>query len=325
MYVHTCLVVEALLALEAWTDLTGEQQATLFAAALLHDVAKPVCTTLLDGKITSPGHAKKGEYLARAIVADAGRSFAFTEEICKLVRFHGLPLWFWEKTDPRKAVIEASLLVNTERLALLAEADVRGRFCPDQQELLDRIDLFREFCQENQCYGKPRNFASDHSRFVYFQKQGSSPDYDAYDDTAFEVILMSGLPGSGKDTWIKNNAPHLPVVSLDALRRELHIAADDNQSRVIQEAKERAKGYLRARQPFVWNATNVTKRMRAQLIELFSGYKARVCIVYLDTPLARVLEQNKRRVEVVPERVVYELWNKRDVPDLTEAHRVVVA
>src|SRR5437879_1968992 len=49
-----------------------------------------------------------------------------------------------------------------------AEADVRGRMCADGRKLLERIDLFRQFCAELDCFEQPRAFASAHSRFVYF-------------------------------------------------------------------------------------------------------------------------------------------------------------
>lgn len=335
VFVHTGMVVAALFALPEWETLPSNARAALYAAALLHDVAKPACTVVdpATGAITSAGHARRGERMARTILAEAAldTDFALTEAVCKLVRLHGLPLWFWEKPDPCRAVIEASLLCDTRLLALLAEADVRGRVCADQTELLDRVALFREYCQENACWGVPRAFPSDHARFAYFRKQGdaASPDYQPYEvPNAFEVTLMAGLPGAGKDTWIKANVlpGSVPVLSLDVLRRERGVAPTDNQSAVVAAAKEQAKTLLRARQPFVWNATNVSRPLRAALVDLFVSYEgARVRLVYVHAPFARVLEQNRRRgVHAVPEPVIRALHARLDVPDLTEAHRVEI-
>src|SRR5580704_7778943 len=39
------------------------------------------------------------------------------------------------------------------------------------------------------------------------------------------VTLMSGLPGSGKDTWLALDRPGLPVVSLEELRADLVIGS----------------------------------------------------------------------------------------------------
>ncbi len=140
---------------------------------------------------------------------------------------------------------------------------------------------------------------------------------------------MAGLPGAGKDTWIKANVPAgVPVLSLDALRRDLGVAPTNDQGLVVAAAKERAKTLLRASRPFVWNATNVSKPLRASLVDLFTAYQgARVRIVYVHAPLARVLEQNKRRggASAVPEPIIRALHARLDVPDPTEAHRVEIA
>jgi predicted kinase len=325
---HTRMVAEALIALDEWRALPPEERAALFAAALLHDVAKPACTVVeFDGKITSKRHARKGELLAREILwrgigLEAPAPFALREQIVKLVRHHGLPLWLLEKSSPEWAVIEASQMICLDRLALLAEVDVRGRTCADQQELLERIDLFRAFAQEQQCYTGPRSFPSAHSRFLFFRSEGRSPDYAAYDDTRCEVVLMSGLPGAGKDRWIREHLPDWPLISLDRLRQDLKISPEEQQGPVIQAAREQARELLRKQQSFVWNATNVTRLLRSQLIDFFAAYHARVHIVYVEVPFDSILRRNAARPHPVPEAVIYHLLRKLEVPDLTEAHVV---
>ena len=172
--IHTRMVAEAIASHTAWRDASASDRAILFAAALLHDVAKPICTRIdADGTITSRNHARRGELLARQILymgtdLEAPLPFMARERIAKLVRYHGLPLWFYEKADPVRAVIEASQTVSLREVALLAEADVRGRICADQAELLERIAYFRDFCMENRCWEGTRKLPSDHSRFLYF-------------------------------------------------------------------------------------------------------------------------------------------------------------
>jgi predicted kinase len=326
--VHTRMVAEALITLDEWRALPREEREALFAAALLHDVAKPACTVVEpDGRITSKQHARKGELLAREILwrgvgLDAPAAFVQRERIAKLVRYHGLPLWFLEKSAPERAVIESSQAVSLERLALLAEVDVRGRVCADQQALLERIALFREFCQEHQCYSGPRSFLTNHSRFLFFHTEGRDLEYAAYDDTRFEVVLMSGLPGAGKDRWIADHLSDWPVISLDRLRREMKIAPEAEQGPVVQAAKEQARALMRKQQSFVWNATNVTRLLRSQLIDLFTSYHARVRIVYVEAPFDEMMRRNATRPNQVPEAVLYHLMRKLEVPDLTEAHMV---
>jgi predicted kinase len=327
---HTRMVVESLVAMSSWRTLPPGERQILFAAALLHDVGKAACTRIEpDGAITSKHHARRSEVLSRKLLWEGSGSpwtapFAIREQISLLVREHGLPLWFLEKPQPARRVIRTSLGVGLDRLALLAEADARGRVCADQEDLLRRIELFRDYARELRCHDQPRAFASAHSRFVFFhsEKEQPDPDYAAHDTTAFEVILLSGLPGAGKDTWIKPHRPDWPVVSLDALRRESKTAGDDEQGRVVQTARERARELLRAQQPFIWNATNVTRRLRTPLVELFAAYRACVRIVYVEAPLSVILARNRGRASKVPEKIIHHLLDRLEIPTLDEAHAV---
>ncbi|MFB2918182.1 AAA family ATPase [Aerosakkonema funiforme] len=320
---HTRLVCEALVSLSAWRELPATERSVLFAAALLHDIAKPTATIIEeDGSITSKGHVRQGAKMARQILWQLHVPFHQREAIVALVQYGSLPLWFWDKTNPQRAVIKASQLIRCDLLALLAEADVRGRECEDREQLLERIQFFREFCQENECFDRPRHFPSHHSRFVYFQKENGYPDYAAFDDTRFEVILMSGLPASGKDYWIRKNLPDKKVISLDELRKILKISPRDEQGEVIDRAKAMAKEYLRVGQSFVWNATNISRQLRSGLISLFSGYQARIRIVYLEVPWEELLRRNSDRDAIVPEAVIWKMSQRLEVPDITEAHVV---
>ncbi len=323
--IHTKMVCEALISSPKWRQLPQQERSMLFAAALLHDVAKPAFTKIeADGRISSKGHARQGARMVRQILSqfDPPVQFSIREAIGAIVQFGSLPIWLLDKPNPQQSVIKVSQVVRCDFLALLAEADVRGRHCADKQELLDKIELFREFCQENNCLNSPRQFPSAHSRFIYFRAFNGNPDYEAFDDTRCEVILMSGLPGSGKDYWIKENLPGLPIISLDALRKEMNIPPDETPGNVIMEAKNRAREYMRLGRSFIWNATNTTKQMRQQLINFFADYQARIRIIYLEVPLEEVLRRNRSRPTAVPETVIRKLAARLDIPDITEAHQV---
>jgi predicted kinase len=326
--VHTRFVVESLAGLSAWRALPESERAVLFAAALLHDVAKPECTKVEpDGHVSSRGHARAGATIARRLLWNGGEwgdaaPFPVRETIVALVRLHGLPIWFWDKADIDRALLTASYRAPLDRLALLAEADALGRTCADQQELLARIDLFRETCRTLGCLDGARAFPSDLSRVRYFRNLQRDPDYQAYDDTWGEVVLLAGLPGAGKDTWLQDHRPDLPVVSLDAIRRVEGIDPEETQGRVVRVAKEQARGLLRKHQSFAWNATNLTRRIRDPLIDLFLSYGARVRIVYLEASVDAALRRNRGRSAPVPEMIIRRLAAKLDLPDLTEAHHV---
>jgi predicted kinase len=206
-------------------------------------------------------------------------------------------------------------------LCLLAEADRLGSVAADNPEMLERIELGRELCREAGCYEGPYPFASSHTRRRLFAGGAVWKDQDLYDDTWGEVVLMCGLPGTGKDTWIKANCPDLPVVSLDDLRLEMDVEPTENQGRVVQAARERAKALLREKRPFVWNATSLTS-LRAQQIDLFEQYHARVRVVYLETPWEENLRRNASRPDAVPEHVIDRMLARLEPPERFEAQAV---
>ena len=133
---------------------------------------------------------------------------------------------------------------------------------------------------------------------------------------------MSGLPGVGKDRWISTHYPTWSVISLDTIRTQLGIAPNKNQGPVIAAAKEQARQLLRDKQSFIWNATNVTRAMREQLINLFAAYNASIKIVYLDADYSVILKRNSERTSSVPEKIIDKLADKLELPDKTEAHDV---
>jgi predicted kinase len=323
VWVHLRLVCEALAAQPVWRALPEEERQVLFVAALLHDVAKPVCTRHEpEGRISSRGHARRGAILARGILWRLAAPFRFREDVTALVRHHQVPYHLLERADAQRRAIEVSQTARCDLLALLAEADVRGRICADQARLLDNVTLFKEFCREENCLSAPRPFPSDHSRFRFFRDEGRHPDVPAHDDCRCEVVMMSGLPGAGKDAWVRANLPEWPTVSLDAVRDELDIGPAETQGQVVNRARDLAREHLRQGRSFVWNATNLSRQLRGECIRLFADYKAWIRIVYREVPEEQLVRQNRQRPTPVPQAVIERLLERWEVPDRTEAHQV---
>ena len=137
------------------------------------------------------------------------------------------------------------------------------------------------------------------------------------------MILLAGLPGTGKDTWIAKHAPHLPMISLDEIRVQIGAPPTGNQGEVIALAQEQAKAYLRSHRPFVWNATNIHADLRGKLVSLFEQYGATVRIVFLETDFAEELRRNAARRAVVPPEAICRMLSKLEPPEPSEAHTVV--
>lgn len=332
---HTRMVCQALTMLPAWQRCSRPRQEALFLAALLHDVGKPICTHWEQGALVSPHHAGVGEKIARTLlwrdfgISGTPEAQRLRETVCTLIRFHTAPLHTVYAADPirKLAFMAASLAEDFDlyMLYLLATADVTGRIASDQALSLERIEFFRDIATEAGCLHGALPFPTAYSRYAYLAGRAIQPGQELYDDTWGPVIMLSGLPGTGKDTYCALQHNGLPVVSLDAFRKSLHIKPTDEQGSVVQAAKNQAMEYLRKRQPFVWNATDLTLRMRAKQLELFGRYGASTHLVYLETGWEELLRRNENRAEKVPEAVLERLLEGLEPPTLREARTVAWA
>lgn len=324
--IHTQMVINELLSNERFKQLNEQDQEILWTSALMHDIEKR--STSLDegdGHISAKGHAKKGEKSVREILfKDIPTPFIIREQIASLVRLHGLPLWIMEKENPQKRIIEASYRTNLSHLHLLAESDACGRICADLDDLLYKLKLFELYSKELNCWENERVFETENARYTYFNTEDSYLNYIPFDSFRSKVIMLSGLPGMGKDYYIESLNLDIPIISLDAIRRKHKIRPTDKKLNgwVVQEAKEEARQYLRKGQDFIWNATNITSLMRKQLIDLFVDYNAHVTIDYIEKPYKTWRTQNRNREYPIPENVLDKMLGNLEIPQRTEAHAV---
>ena len=330
---HTRLVCQALAGLDAFRVLPSPRRDALALAALLHDIGKATTTRIEDGRLVSPRHGPVGAKLARKLLwQDFGmcgerEAQRFREAVCLMIRYHTRPQHLIEREDASTMLLrlaangELAPDFTLDALCLLAQADVLGRVASDNPEFLDRIELARELVREEGCLDGPYPFRSVRAQHVLLNGGRVWKDQALYDDTWGEVTLMCGLPGTGKDAWIRANCPGSPVVSLDDLRLEMDVAPTDDQGQVVQAARERAKALLRERRPFVWNATSLTS-LRGQQVELFERYHARVRLVYLETEWDENLRRNAERPDAVPEEVIDRMLARLELPERFEAQAV---
>ena len=319
VWTHTKMVCENLGKLDAFRTLSEDQQQAVFLAALLHDIGKIPTTRWEDDKWTSPNHTQVGSKMARQFLwqklglCGTPEKQQLRETVCNLIRYHSFPPHAIDDPDGKRKLLAIAAngqncpMFTIELLCALCEADALGRECIDEYDrihMAEQVQLCREFAKESGCYDAPYPFHSAHTQFSYLGRKDIAPEVELYDDSWGEVILMSGRPGTGKDTWIKEHYPELPMISLDEIRKEMKISPRGNQSEVVEIARDQARELLRKKQSFIWNATNLSPMIRKKQIKMFTQYHASTRIVYLETDWNEQLRRNACRADAVPEQAI---------------------
>lgn len=325
--IHTQKVCDELIHLLEWRTLTKLEQETLYLAAFFHDIGKRDCTKTEQGKICSPYHAVKGAKLFRRLWYQEYNkifpiSFKTREEIANLIRFHGLPLLFMEKENIELTIRRAASLIDLNLLYLLAKADLYGRITKERNRMEEQLEYFKEFAQELGCFHSKPKFFNAYTKMKYLRGELNWYEDQLFEPPSFEVVLMMGYPLSGKDTYLEKHWNKDRIISLDDIREELNILPTEKSGKVVETAKERAKQYLRKKESFAWNATNLSYDIRTKLCQLFENYGARVTILYLETSYQELLMRNKQRERKVPEEVIHHMIKRIDMADPWEAYQV---
>lgn len=325
--IHTRMVLDALLADGYWQSALRERQIVMFLAALLHDIAKPDTTVIdpISGAIGQPGHSKRGAVDVRILLWRAGAPFPLREAICRIIASHQVPFFAFDSRrgdSPEFIVRRLSWELPVAELTCVSRADMLGRHCVDQAARLADIELFAELAREDGCWESARPCADAHTRLHYARGMQIDPDYALHQNPGSQVIVLSGLPASGKDTWVAKQAARLPVVSFDDAKAELGLKHGENDGQAAHYAVDKAKSLLREHVPFVWNATHLSNQMRSKTLDLLYAYAAQVRLVYLEASATLVFGRNQKRDSTLSNRDLERMLHRWEVPLPWEAHRV---
>jgi predicted kinase len=139
------------------------------------------------------------------------------------------------------------------------------------------------------------------------------------------IVLLVGLPGSGKSTYLKQMG--VDGLSSDAIRRWL---ADDETDQTIHDRVfETLRYLLRQRlsigRPVTYiDATHLTVAERATYLGMGRSYGCEVEAVFFDVALEICRERNRQRHRVVPDAVLERMAARLTPPTLEEGFLRVV-
>ena len=141
---------------------------------------------------------------------------------------------------------------------------------------------------------------------------------------------MIGLPGSGKDTWIKNNLPGVKcIASRDDIRVELGLCGPDEKFAGTPEQENlvtgvfqcKLKEFARSGEDIVINNTNLIKRYRMDYKRLLKDFPVEWIYVVVKAPS---IEDNiKRREGQIPPEVIIRMANRYEPPTPDEYDEII--
>lgn len=138
------------------------------------------------------------------------------------------------------------------------------------------------------------------------------------------LIMMMGIAGAGKSTWIKQNYPDVESVSRDKIRLDILDEKGgeyfDHEDEVFNSFIHQIIGSLVADEVTIADATHLTKKSRAKVLNKVRKYADEIEIVWLDVSKEIAIKRNDQREgrAVVPHEVIRKMFYYLDPPELSE-------
>ena len=139
-----------------------------------------------------------------------------------------------------------------------------------------------------------------------------------------KLIMMVGIPGSGKSTWIKNNKTDGALwVSRDKIRFDKLKEDDDYfayEDEVFEQFLEEIAWGLEMDKTVFADATHLNKKARARVLDKVAKFTDEIEAIVLDTDLETAFERNDRREgrAWVKHGIIRRMWFSMEMPEEAE-------
>lgn len=141
VWIHTLMCLDEMAKLKTGDE---EKDLVLFLAILCHDLGKPLCTKVINGKITSHKHESLGLEPTLSFLEKLTNDKKLIKAVIPLVQYHLSPFQLYLAKSSDKAIKRLALKVNIEMLCIVCLADCLGRTIPDKCKCYDAINWLKE-------------------------------------------------------------------------------------------------------------------------------------------------------------------------------------
>jgi len=210
--------------------------------------------------------------------------------------------------------------IGRDRIYGFGHADASARFVEKHKEHVTEFDLTYRIVKHHMDYSDWRSpklqydiplkfftyadkvksrelYLADASKFeLFLNRQKEKMLYWKQQLARKKVILLIGISGSGKSTYINDHFDSRYVVCPDEIRRELgDINNMNNNNQVWKLTRERMHAALAKHGKTVLDATNVNKWLRIQFMAQFNGCRKEA--IFFDTDVEVAINRVQADIE----------------------------
>lgn len=155
---------------------------------------------------------------------------------------------------------------------------------------------------------------------------------EAFDADAPEIIIMVGLPATGKSTFIRNNYSNYVIISTDDYITKMAVADGKKYNEVFKQYVGPAHDNLKQEfnqaisndENIVWDQTNLSRGKRASILRQIPDHYKIICVIF-DPPDDVRNERNKNRTDkVIPSEVIDRMKSSYEEPTKSEGFDEII-